>query len=93
MGAAKKSAKEPKSPKRLDRIDAKRIDALQEEVRQQRADLARNGQLLAAMLESSEVMRAQLDSVSAGQRRTNELLELSLGAALDIELETPDPRT
>ena len=67
-----------------------RDDALSEALQLQQAELARAIALLHDVLESRQTVERQLDRLLTVQQRTNELLELSLGSAFDIELEGPD---
>jgi hypothetical protein len=86
VGSSKKAGKDPKLKTR--KKDAG-VAQLVEEIRLQRADLARSSELLRAAIEWNAAVQQQLEAVLAAQRRTNSLLELSLGSAFDAELEPP----
>lgn len=88
MGSSKNAGKDPKRKGRKN--DA--VAQLAEEIRLQRADLAQSTELLRAAIGWNATVQQRLEAVLVAQRRTNSLLELSLGSAFDAELEPPDLR-
>lgn len=50
------------------------------------AALSATAELLRALIERSASIQQQVEAVLASQRRTNSLLELALGSAVDAEL-------
>jgi hypothetical protein len=89
VGSPKKADKGRKDGDRRGRKDDDGLAALVEEIRRQRAELVRNNELLRAAIDWNATVQQQLEAVLTAQRRTNSLLELSLGSAFDAEIDVP----
>ena len=97
MGSGKKQAKGSRKsrdglPRQRDDRRATRVDEVVEVLRRQQAEIAGAQRLLQSVVESEAALRRQLELVLLAQQRTNTLLELSLGSAFDLEIDTPRSR-
>jgi hypothetical protein len=89
VGSSKKRGSGPERKARKKDTEAAQVAA---EIRRQAAALYETVELLRAIVQWNASVQQQLEVLAVAQRRTNSLLELALGSALDVELDTPHPR-
>ena len=92
MASAKKVAKGAKNGKGRHAKSDDPVSTLVQELHRQRAEIAHNNELLRSAIDWSTTVQQQLEAVLTAQRRTNSLLELALGSALDAEIDAPRPQ-